>query len=67
MNLYVIRDKLAETTLNVWEAPTDASAKRAYVEGLKDRSPDEYQLLRIGTIDHATCRLTVENVPVEVN
>lgn len=68
MRVYMIFDRLAEEAGPVFEQKNDAVALRAYRKMLSNQgaSPDEYQLLWIGTIDHVTLKCVINDVPVEV-
>lgn len=68
MRVYMIFDRLAEEAGPVFEQKNDAVALRAYRKMLKSQgeSPDEYQLLWIGTIDHRTVKCVINDSPVEV-
>lgn len=67
MNLYVIYDRVAEESGPVYEAKNDGVASRMYAEFLRKITarPEDYLLLRVGTIDHRTSLVTGEPVPVE--
>lgn len=68
MNLYVIYDKLAEESGPLFEAKNDAVARRSMLRTWNEKQANlgEFALLRLGTIDHSTQRVTLEDVPVEV-
>ena len=69
MQLYVIYDKLAEESGPVFEAKNDAVARRSFLRtwAEKGAAPEEFRLLRLGTIDHQTQTIRLEDVPEEVS
>lgn len=69
MNLYVIFDKVAEESGQIFEAKNDGVARRSMLKEWDKRgvSLSEFKLLRLGTIDHETCRVQVDEIPEEVS
>ena len=65
MKLYVIVDKLAEESGPVFEAANDKVARRQYKKMMQDVDETEYQLLRVGRIDHYIQKCVGED-PVDV-
>ena len=52
VNLYVIRDKVAESSSMPFSAVNDGIAKRQYNNLVKDVvSPDDFELWQVGTYD----------------
>lgn len=69
MNLYVIYDMLAEESGPIYESKNDATALRQFKRVFEQRPDSEmssFKLLRLGTIDHTSSRVTLEDVPEEV-
>lgn len=67
MAVYTIFDRLAGESGPLFEAKNDAVARRNFDRLLeKAGRADEYQLLRLGTVDHDTSKLEVYEIPVEV-
>lgn len=68
MNIYVIYDRLAEESGPLFEAKNDAVARRSMLSQWKNKGVElgDVKLLRLGTVDHATQRIVLENVPVDV-
>lgn len=53
MNLYVIYDRVAEQSGPIFEAINDGIAFRQYEQVMRQATiPDDYMLLRVGSIDH---------------
>lgn len=70
MNLYVIFDRVAEESGPIFEAKNDGTAARAardLVASAKGAKAHEFQLLKLGTIDHETNAITTLGVPVDVH
>jgi len=69
VNLYVIYDMVAEESGPVLEAKNDGVAARQFREVLSKSkcSPGEMKLLRLGSIDHQTQTVRLEDVPEEVS
>lgn len=69
MNLYVIHDLLAEESGPIFESKNDATALRQFKRVFEDRPDSDrssFKLLRLGTIDHTTSRVSLEEIPQEV-
>jgi hypothetical protein len=67
MHVYVVFDRLANESGPLFEAKNDAVARRNYDRLVSQAGrPDEYQLLRLGIIDHDNQKLEVYEIPVEV-
>lgn len=66
--LYVVYDRVAEESWPVFEQRTDAAALRAFGMAIVQQkaSAEDFQLLRVGCIDHHTNVLVVASPPVEV-
>lgn len=67
--LYVIYDRLAEESGPVFEARNHAVAARMFqrtLEKVVAGERNEYKLLRVGSIDHATSEVFSESPPIEV-
>lgn len=65
--LYVIYDKVAMESGPVFEAKNQGVAQRNFVRFMaKTDSGEDFRLLRLGTIDHDTQLVELEDVPVEV-
>jgi len=66
MNLYTIRDTVAEEHGPIFEALNDGVAKRAFRQMLSKEvtHPEEYDLIIVGTVDKKT--MLVSAVPVKV-
>lgn len=63
IGLYTIYDRVAEEAGPVFQAINDGVALRNTVQVLKPLSPtlrDEYQLIKVGSINTKTMELTVE-------
>lgn len=69
MGLYTIFDRLAEQSGPIFEAANDAVANRQYrslMDGAQVGQPQEYQLLKIGYLEHDTCLLEPVSPAVDV-
>ena len=69
MGLYTIFDRLAEQSGPVFEAANDAVANRQYkslMDGANVGQPQEYQLFKIGYLEHGTCVLEPISPAVDV-
>nr|QJB20380.1 MAG: nonstructural protein [Microvirus sp.] len=69
MSMYVIYDRLALESGPIFEAKNDAVAGRKYLSALTDvlaGRDGEYRLLRVGSMDHDTQKLVLEDPPIEV-
>jgi len=68
MCLFVVYDRVAEESGPIFEAVNVGVALRKYREILKNSSvsPEEYQLLQIGTFDHATNKLVPFTPPESI-
>lgn len=69
MNLYVILDRVAQESGPVFEAKNDAVAARQarnLVEQARGANALEFQLLRLGSIDHETNAITTLPAPMDV-
>ena len=70
MNLYVIYDRVAQESGPVFEAKNDGIAVRQMRNVLSENpasKPLEYQLLKVGTINHETNVITPLGVPLDVS
>lgn len=70
MNLYVIFDRVAEESGPIFEAKNDGTAARAardLVATAKGARAHEFQLLKLGTIDHEKNAITPLPVPEDVH
>lgn len=68
MNLYAIFDKIAESAGFIFESANDGTAVRS-MRSSKDTmsAPDDYKLVKLGSFDHKTIKLTVLEAPQEIN
>lgn len=61
MNLYVVRDIVADQSGPVFEAVNDGVAARQYRAIVKDaENPADYQLLCIGRVDRSTGQAEID-------
>lgn len=68
MNIYTIKDRLAEEAGDLFIAVNDAVAKRNFRSAMKRAiSPDEYQLIRLGTYDQKTLKIVVDPMPEAID
>ena len=69
-NLYAVYDRVAEESGPIFDAKNDGTAARAardLVMNAKGARPHEYQLLKLGTIDHEKNVLTALPAPLDVH
>lgn len=69
MNMYVVYDKVAEQSMPIFESRNDGTAWRAYQKSIieaDDIPQDEMKLICIGSINHDTLVVELEEAPREV-
>ena len=69
-NMYVVYDRVAEESGPIFEAKNDGTAARAardLVASAKGAKAHEFQLLKLGTIDHEKNAITPLPVPEDVH
>lgn len=66
-HLYTIKDLVADETGPIFEGKNDGVAIRNFIRGLKEADIIEFELLRVGKIDHDTGEIEpVKPVKVEI-
>ena len=69
VNLYTIRDRMADETGNLFEAVNDAVAIRQY-KHLLNQNPhaksEDYQLLKLGSYNNKRISLVACGAPVDI-
>lgn len=65
--MYVVYDKIAQESGQLFHAKNDAVAARSYAKQLRQQErPEDFQLLKIGSFDHDTARASMLEVPEEI-
>lgn len=67
MGLYVVFDRLAEESGPIFEAKTDGVALRSFKKFTATGVSSEFQLLKLGIIDHEVQKFDILDKPQEVS